>query len=118
MNKGNKSYSKHKGTLILLIVSTIVFALLITPGVWVSMMSVMLFDAPGSENNPYVLAFFYSIVSFPVLCVFSFSSWVFYAFKLYKTSIVVSLAPLLSIFAVIMQFFVSFELFNGSFGPQ
>ena len=54
----NKSYSKHKGALITLITATIVFTLAITPGVYVAMMSVMLFDAPGSTENPSILAFF------------------------------------------------------------
>ena len=78
-----KSYSNHKGTLIILIVASVVFTLAVTPGVWAAMMSVMLFDAPGSEHNPAVLAFFYTIVSFPILCILSLASWIFYAFKLY-----------------------------------
>ncbi|MBW2463314.1 MAG: hypothetical protein JRH11_16815 [Deltaproteobacteria bacterium] len=36
-----------------------------------AMMSVMLFDAPGSTENPYVIGVFISILSFPVLAVVS-----------------------------------------------
>ena len=44
---------------------------------FVGMMSVMLFDAPGSENSLKVWAFVLSIWSFPVLCVLSIvGSWV------------------------------------------
>jgi hypothetical protein len=103
-----KSYSKHKGALITLISATIIFALAITPGVWVAMMSVMLFDAPGSTENPSVVAFFYSIVSFPVMCGLSPISWIFYALKLYKTAIIISLSPLLSIIAIVIMFFAMF----------
>lgn len=99
-----KAYSKHKGALITLIIATIVFALAVTPGVYVAMMSVMLFDAPGSTENQSVLNFFYSIVSFPIMCIVSNVSWIFYAFKLYKTAIFISLSPLLSLLAMAMFF--------------
>jgi len=105
METDNKTYSKHKGTLVTLIITTILFLLLITPGVYVAMMSVMLFDAPGSTENPTVVGFFYSIVSFPVMCGLSPVSWIFYALKLYKTAIIVSLSPVLSIIAIIITFF-------------
>jgi hypothetical protein len=108
METDNKSYSKHKGTLVTLIISTILFLLLIIPGIYVAMMSVMLFDAPGSTENPSVVAFFYSIVSFPVMCGLSPISWIFYAFKLYKTALFVSLSPILSIIAIIIMFFFMF----------
>jgi hypothetical protein len=99
-----KSYSKHKGALITLIVATIVFALAVTPGVYVAMMSVMLFDAPGSTENTSILNFFYAIVSFPVMCIVSNVSWIFYAFKLYKTAIYISLSPILSLLAMALFF--------------
>jgi len=105
METDNKTYSKHKGTLVTLIITTILFLLLITPGVYVAMMSVMLFDAPGSTENPTVVGFFYSIVSFPVMCGLSPISWIFYALKLYKTAIIISLSPVLSIIAIIITFF-------------
>ena len=72
------------------------------------MMSVMLFDAPGSTENPSVVAFFYSIVSFPVMCGLSNFSWIFYAFKLYKIAIIISLSPVLSIIVIIIMFFFLF----------
>lgn len=104
METNNKSYSKHKGALITLIIATIFFSLAVIPAIYVAMMSVMLFDAPGSEKNPSVLAFFYSIVSFPVMCVVSNVSWIFYALKLYKAAIIVSLSPLLSLLAMAICF--------------
>ena len=55
METDNKTYSKHKGTLVTLIITTILFLLLIIPGVYVAMMSVMLFDAPGSTENPTIV---------------------------------------------------------------
>jgi hypothetical protein len=93
----NKSYGKHKGAFIILIIATIVFALAITPGVYVAMMSVMLFDAPGSTENTTIVYFFYAIVSFPVMCVVSNVSWIFYAFKLFRTAIFISLSRFLAL---------------------
>jgi len=104
METENKTYSKHKGALVVLIIATIVFALAITPGVYMAMMSVMLFDAPGSTENQAILNFFYAIVSFPVMCILSNISWVFYAFKLYRTAIIISLSPLLSLLAMAILF--------------
>lgn len=41
------------------------------------MFSVMLFDAPGSENNPWLIALAGGLASFPVLCVVSIAaSWI------------------------------------------
>jgi hypothetical protein len=81
-----------------------VFALAVTPGVYMAMMSVMLFDAPGSTENTSIVAFFYAIVSFPVMCIVSNVSWIFYAFKLYRTAIIISLSPLLSLVAIAILF--------------
>lgn len=106
METDNKEYSRHKGVLITLIISTILSLLLIIPGVYAAMMSVMLFDAPGSTENPSVVLFFYSLVSFPVMCGLSNVSWIFYTLKLYKTAMVVSLSPLLSILTIMIMFFV------------
>lgn len=105
METDNKSYSKHKGALITLIIATIIFLLAIIPGIYAAMMSVMMFDAPGSTENPSIVAFFYSIVSFPVMCGLSLASWIFYALKFYKTAIVISLSPVLSLLVIIIMFF-------------
>ncbi len=40
-------------------------------GVGMAMFSVMLFDAPGSEDNPYLYVVLYSILSLPLLALFS-----------------------------------------------
>ena len=71
-------------------------------------MSVMLFDAPGSTENYSVFAFFYSIVSFPVMCILSNVNWIYYAFKLFRTAIFVSLSPILSLIAMTILFFAIF----------
>mgnify|MGYP001627750256 CR=1 FL=1 len=42
------------------------------------MMSPMMFDAPGSENNPLTQILFYSVLAFPVLCLMGgILPWVF-----------------------------------------
>jgi hypothetical protein len=111
INKGSR------GTLILLIISTIVFGLMIIPGVWIAAWSVMLFDAPDSTGNVFLITFFTSIVSFPVMCLFSFSAWIFYFFRKYKISAIVSLLPLVSVVLVIVLFTISSVFFDGNFAP-
>ena len=57
--------TNKKGLRIGLTVLSILAALLSLPMV---MMSPMMFDAPGSDNNPITQMMFYSLLAFPVLC--------------------------------------------------
>ena len=38
-------------------------------GSYLSIFSAFLFDAPGSESNPFILSLFYSIISIPILSI-------------------------------------------------
>jgi hypothetical protein len=59
------------------LLGTLAWGLAGSASLFVGMMSVMLFDAPGAENDPKIWAFVLSIWSFPVLCVLSIvGSWV------------------------------------------
>lgn len=100
METGNNIKPKSKGTLVILIAASVVFLLALIPGVYAAMMSVMMFDAPGSEEKISVVGFFYSMVSFPVLCVLSNISWLFYARKKNKLAVIAALSPLLSFIAI------------------
>lgn len=65
----------RKGMRIGLTVLSILAALFSAPLV---MFSPMIFDAPGSENNPATQMLFYSILAFPVLCLMGgILPWVF-----------------------------------------
>jgi hypothetical protein len=107
MNTENKSFVSHTGTLTLLIISTIIFVLLFAPAVMFTAVSSMALDAPDAGSNIPLLSYFFSLLSFPVLSVFSFSSWIFYAFKKYSAAIYVSLSPLISVIAVLLVILIS-----------
>ncbi|WP_240626527.1 hypothetical protein [Thalassospira lohafexi] len=64
-----------KGLRITLTIISILGALLSLPMV---MMSPMMFDAPGSENNPITQLMFYSLLAFPALCLMGgILPWIF-----------------------------------------
>ena len=63
------------------IIASVVWGVSLFIGVFMAMMSVMMFDAPGSQNNPRVIAMFVSVVSFPVLCLVSIlATWLAWRF--------------------------------------
>lgn len=67
--------TNKKGLRIGLTVLSILAALLSLPMV---MMSPMMFDAPGSDNNPITQMMFYSLLAFPVLCLMGgILPWIF-----------------------------------------
>jgi hypothetical protein len=69
-------------------------------GVAPALYSVMLFDAPGSERNPAVVALFWSVLTFPVVCFLSVGlAWLAYACKWSRTACVVALLPLVNVVA-------------------
>ncbi len=47
----------------------VIWGLLAAVSLLLIIMSPMMFDAPGSENNPKVLAAFYALLSFPVVVI-------------------------------------------------
>lgn len=50
-------------------------------GALMAMMSPMMFDSPGSESNPHVIALFAAVVSFPILCLVSIvATWLTWRF--------------------------------------
>jgi len=64
-----------KGLRIGLTILSILTAVMSMPMV---MFSPMMFDAPGSENNPITQLLFYSVLAFPVLCLMGgILPWIF-----------------------------------------
>jgi len=88
---------------VILIISTVFFALAIIPGIWIAVMSVMLFDSETSNN---IFLLFSFISTFPLVCLFSFSSWIFYAYKKYGIAIFISTLPLINIICSGVIFFI------------
>ncbi len=90
---------------ILIIASNAVWALSFLPSLVACGMSVMLFDAPGSEDSLFTNLLFYSVISFPPAVIFSISgTWIFYRLGRLKGVLFMGLLPLLSICCVAVSF--------------
>jgi hypothetical protein len=85
---------KKRKSQVVLIFATVFFALAIAPGIWLAIMSVLLFEYGKSL---IIILLFSFIVSFPFVCFFSFISWVFYGYKKYGIAVFISLLPVLNI---------------------
>lgn len=106
---------ESKKALIFLAIINIVWALSFLPSLGVSLMSAMLFDAPGSEDSTFTIMLFISILSYPAAVVLAIAgSWILYYFKKIKLSIAFSLIPLLSLCMVALSLGLMTVLCNGS----
>lgn len=64
---------------IILLINTIVFGLAFLPAVAFAFFSPMVFAAPGSNQNPGIVIYFWSIFTFPVVVLVSLgSAWCLY----------------------------------------
>lgn len=90
--------SSPKPLRIWLIIETILGVPAVLMGGFAAMMSPMMFDAPGSMENPWVVTFFWSVVAFPVVCVLAILlGWIFYATRRYRAALWFSLTPIIPI---------------------
>lgn len=81
-----------------LIVTTLLFAIGGVLGIFPALFSPMMFDAPGSTQNPFTVALFLSVISFPVVCLLSIVvSWVLYALDRRRAAWLFALIPLIPI---------------------
>jgi hypothetical protein len=66
----------------LAVIVTVVWGLLLLPGLLGAALSPMFFDAPGSMENPAAWTNALIVVSFPVLCLVSIgASWIVWAMR-------------------------------------
>ena len=106
MNTDNTNYSKTYKTARIILYS--IFGLGLIP----ALMMAMIFDAPGSEAQAFTWVLFWGVLSLPVLIILSILvSLILARRKKYKTSLWVSLLPLLSLIWIIAGF-VIVQLFN------
>ena len=64
------------------IIVSVIWSVLLIPGVLGAMLSVMFFDAPGSMNNPAAWINALVVVSFPLLCIASIAGvWLVWAVR-------------------------------------
>lgn len=87
-------------------------------GVVMALMSVMMFDAPGSETNPPVIVLFASMVAFPLACIVGIAlAWVAVARRRDRRAMWFSLLPLLPIVTGVLAI-VWLQIANdGRFAP-
>jgi hypothetical protein len=96
---------RRRNARLLLLLTSVLFGLLMIPGVGAVMISPVVFESPASKENPTLVAFTVALVSYPVLALLSIlGSWIAYALKHYRTAMVISLLPMLSILAAFICF--------------
>jgi hypothetical protein len=99
---GENARRKARLTLTL---TSLIFGLLLIPGLDAMRISSLAFYTPHSETNPGLIAFAVALISYPVLAIVSIpGSWVLYVLKRYSAAILVSLLPLLSLLAAFLCF--------------
>jgi hypothetical protein len=93
---------RRRGTLVFLIVATIVFGLSLLPAAMFVLVSPMAFDSGESKEAwTFVLA----VWAYPVLVLVGLiAAWIFYAVRLYRTAVVFSLLPLLDVAFLAVMF--------------
>jgi O-antigen/teichoic acid export membrane protein len=102
-----KNDERKSKTRQLLIVTTIIWGVLLLPSGFIALMSAMMFDAPGSEENGLLWFCFFSFLSFPLMCLFAFFGWIPYAYSNFKLAKLIALSPILSaIFVIVALFFL------------
>jgi ABC-type sulfate transport system permease subunit len=90
--------SKRRPVRTWLIIETILSIPGIAAGAFMAAMSVMMFDAPGSADNPAVILLFCSIVGVPLsLLVGVVFAWIAFAMKRDRGALWFSLLPLLPV---------------------
>ena len=100
-----------------LIIETIVSIPAIAVGAFVAAMSVMMFDAPGSSENPALILVFCSIAGLPVsLLAGVVLAWIALAMKRDRGALWLSLLPLLPLITgLIALLWLQFG-YGGNFG--
>lgn len=79
-------------------VPTYIFSFVTILSIPAIMMSPMMFDAPGSSENVFILCCFYSLLTFPIVSIAStIIALVKYSHKRYKDAVIVCYLPLLNI---------------------
>lgn len=96
--------------------SNFTFGILLFPSLYLCLMSIMMFDSPGSSDNVYLKMLVYSIWSFPLMVILSrWASKDYYKTQKYKEALVAALLPLISIVAYVIFSYLLDVKCNGRF---
>jgi hypothetical protein len=94
-----------RNALLVVILTSVLFGLLLIPGIGAVMISPVVFDAPDANQNPKLVAFTFALASYPFVTVPAIlASWILYALKKYRAATLVSLLPALSLVAGLVCF--------------
>jgi uncharacterized membrane protein YdbT with pleckstrin-like domain len=93
---------KSKRTFWFLLISQIIFVIGSIAWFFFAMMSVMMFDSPGSESNFWLMALFIAIWVYPLALLGSaLISWILYNYRQMRGAVIASLIPALWIVPII-----------------
>ena len=95
---------------------SLVVGLLGILGIVPSLFSVMMFDAPGSTENPATIALFLSVASFPFVCCGAIvSTWSLYGAGRKAWSCIVIWTPVLNLIVAGIAIYCLNTFFGGKF---
>jgi hypothetical protein len=108
--------AKKKRVLLFLIIATIAGGLLGLMSLAAVLASFFVFDAPGSEKNPYLLTMVWGIWLFPVTCAVAIAAgWIVYAMKQLKLARLVFLLPAVDFVVFLVGFTLVSTVCHGDF---
>jgi len=104
-------------TRIYLIVATVLLVIAGVVGFMPAMMSPMMFDSPGSDEDSGTIVLFLSMVSFPAVCLLAIPlAWIVHVFQKHRLAIFCTLLPLVNILLASLAI-LYLQVFNqGNFG--
>lgn len=108
----------QKRAFVFVLVSTVIFVG--TGFLWIvpALMSVMMFDAPGSEESTITWMCVLTNMAYPPVCFISaIGAWVMYKLSYYRSACAVSLAPLLNVALFVLAIVLLITLQDGKFAP-
>jgi hypothetical protein len=101
-----------------LILETVLAIPSVAIGGFMAMMSVMMFDAPGTERNPAVILLFSSMVAFPLACLAAvILGWIAIGMRRDRLALWLSLLPVLPIVTGVIGIVWLQVAYDGSFVP-
>lgn len=101
-----------------LIIATLLGLPAVPVGGFMALMSVMLFDSPGSERNAAVILFFISMVAFPLACIAGIvMAWIAFGRGRDRRALWLSLLPLIPVVTGILAAVWMEVAHNGRLAP-
>ncbi|MDQ8737864.1 hypothetical protein [Paenibacillus sp. LHD-38] len=92
---------KNKKVFFTMLISQIFFGLFTLVWLFVALMSVMMFDNPGTENVFWPVLLFIVNWLYPVALILSIIvSWVLYRYNKMKTAVTIAMIPLIWVLAI------------------